>query len=67
MGYGVLPGLLSHAVDHVAGAQAHVSDLADVGEADGHASPRTAVGHRAHQLPPAGGGGGSDEEEGDVV
>jgi len=48
----------SHAVDHVAGAQAHVADLADVGETDGHAGPRSAVRHGAHQLPPGGGAGG---------
>lgn len=42
----------SHAVHHVAGALAHVPDLADVRGADGHPSPGPAMGHGAYQLPP---------------
>ena len=47
----LLPG--SHAVHHVAGALAHVPDLADVASADSHPGPSTALRHRPHQLPPA--------------
>src|SRR4029434_8635193 len=48
----VWAGVGSHSVHHVAGALAHVSDLADVGGAHSHARPRPAVRHGAHQLPP---------------
>lgn len=45
-------GRRSHTVGHVAGALAHVPDLADVTRTDGHAGSGAAVRHRAHQLPP---------------
>lgn len=45
-------GRRSHAVGHVAGALAHVSDLTDVTQTDSYASSGAAVRHRTYQLPP---------------
>lgn len=47
----------SHAVDHVAGALADVSDLADMTRAHGYSGSGSAVGHRTHQFPPETGRG----------
>lgn len=41
----------SHTVDHVAGALADVSYLADVTRAHGYSGSGSAVGHRTHQFP----------------